>query len=218
MRRFGVLLSMFAALGLVWAGAAAADHPSAANNPPGCNGTIFLSDSTGGDRGTDPQYTQGETVFVFGDQFDADDTAFDFQVITEPPSPQQGTVVASGSLDGDGSGHIPAQAVYDTSDATDEGPYKVLVSWTDQGDNPEECSKSKNFRIQLAAAEEEEEEQEEQGEGVLGEEAGGGEAGAGVAGAQAAGELPFTGLPVVLLIVAGVSLLGGGLVLRRMTR
>jgi hypothetical protein len=58
------------------------------------------------------------------------------------------------------------------------------------------------------------------GEGVLGEQAGGGQAGAGGAGVagEAVGELPFTGIPVVLLIVAGFSLLGGGLALRRLTR
>lgn len=235
MTRLGVFLSVFATLGLVWAGTAAADHPSAANNAPGCNGTIFLTgDASGGGNGTDPQYTQGEVVHVTGDMFDADDLAFTYEVWTDPPSPQQGTVVASGSLSGDGSGHIPTTAVYDTSNATQDGPYKVLVSWSGQGDNPDPCTKSKNFKLQLAGGVSPGGTTTTTGGtttttgGVspAGTTTTGGTTGVGttggtggVAGEQAAGgqagELPFTGLPVWIPALAAVALLTAGFALLR---
>jgi hypothetical protein len=209
MRRFAVVVSAIAALMLVWAGAALAQDEDA----NGCNGTIFLSDSTGADQGTDPQYTEGETVYVFGSGFDTNDTSFTFTVTLLPSTP-----VASGTLTGDGAGNISNQAVFDTSDATDDGPYKVEVFWgPSEDDNPPNgCKKSKNFKINL----------EEEGGGAGGQPpappqppSSGGAAGAlgGEAGAGQ-GELPFTGVPFALLGIAGLALMLGGLGLMRSGR
>jgi hypothetical protein len=211
MRRFAVVVSALAALMLVWAGTAMAQ------DPPGCNGTIFLSGSSvqDGGNGTTPKFAHGDTVTVSGEGFDANQL-FDRWDVVDVNS--GGTTVLSSEDDwsADASGNFSFS--FSTSTLTDDHEYKVTVYFTKEVGN-EECQKSKNFFLVS-----------EEGGGAGGQPpppppppaaggagAGGAELGEEAAGG-AAGELPFTGVPVALLGIAGLALLLGGLGLMRIGR
>jgi hypothetical protein len=214
MRRFAVVVSALAALMLVWAGTAMAQ------DPPGCNGTIFLSGSSvqDGGNGTTPKFARGDTVTVSGEGFDANQL-FDRWDVVDVNS--GGTTVLSSEDDWNADANGNFSFSFDTSTLTDDHEYKVTVYFTKEVGN-ESCQKSKNFFLVS-----------EEGGGAGGQPpppppppSGGGGAGAGGGGGElgeeaaggAAGELPFTGAPVALLGIAGLALLLGGLGLMRSGR
>jgi hypothetical protein len=207
MRRFAGIVSALAALMLVWTGAALAQ-----DDPPGCNGTIFLSGSSvqDGGNGTTPKFAHGDTVTVSGEGFDANQL-FDRWDVVDVNS--GGTTVLSSEDDWNADANGNFSFSFSTSTLTDDHEYKVTVFFTKEVGN-EECQKSKNFFLVS-----EEGGGAGGGGGELGEEAGGGggELGEEAAGG-AAGELPFTGVPVALLGIAGLALLLGGLGLMRIGR
>jgi hypothetical protein len=211
MRRFAGIVSALAALMLVWTGAALAQ-----DDPPGCNGTIFLSGSSvqDGGNGTTPKFAHGDTVTVSGEGFDANQL-FDRWDVVDVNS--GGTTVLSSEDDWNADANGNFSFSFSTSTLTDDHEYKVTVYFTKEVGN-ESCQKSKNFFLVSA---------EGGGEEGGGEE-GGGEAGAGAGGGGGSlgetaagggeGALPFTGLPFAVLGLAGLALLLGGLGLMRSGR
>jgi hypothetical protein len=212
MRRFAVVVSAVAALMLVWAGTAMAQ------DPPGCNGAIFLSGSSiqDGGNGTTPKFAHGDTVTVSGEGFDANQL-FDRWDVVDVNS--GGAVVLSSEDDWNADANGNFSFSFSTSSLTDDHEYKVTVYFTKEVGS-ESCHKSKNFFLV-----------EEEGGGAGGNPpppppppaAGGAGAGGGgslgeEAGGGAEGALPFTGLPVALLGIAGLALLLGGLGLMRPSR
>jgi hypothetical protein len=215
MRRTAVLLASIA-VALVWATTGAAQQ----TDPPGCNGTIFLSSSAGDTPGTEPKYTRGDTIYVNGTGFDANQAFTSYTV--EDVNSGGAQILSGGAWNADPSGDFTFS--FSTSSGfTDDHEYKVTVYFTkDVGSG--ECQKSKNFFLQG---------DEEAGStgtpptsgtgGVSGTTTGtGGVSGAttggttgGVAGAQAGGTLPFTGIPVWVPLLAGLGLLSCGYMLLR---
>ena len=213
MKRFGVVLGVLLALTLTWTGAALAQ------DPPGCNGTIFLSGSSvqDGGNGTTPKFAHGDTVTVSGTGFDANQ-AFTGWTVDDVNSGTRVMDNSASPFSADGSGNFSFS--FSTSGLTDDHEYKVTVYFTKAVGN-ESCHKSKNFFLVG----------EEAGGGAGGNPppppappSGGGEAGAGaggggggslgeVAGSAAQGALPFTGLPAELVGLAGLALLLGGFAL-----
>jgi hypothetical protein len=217
MRRTAVLLASIA-VALVWATTAAAQQ----TDPPGCNGTIFLSSSAGDTPGTEPKYTRGDTIYVNGTGFDANQAFTGYTV--EDVNSGGAQILSGGAWSADASGSFTFS--FSTSSGfTDDHEYKVTVYFTKEVGS-EECQKSKNFFLQG---------EEETGGttggtpptsgtgGVSGTTTGtGGVSGAttggttgGVAGAQAGGTLPFTGIPLWVPLFAGLGLLSCGYVLLR---
>jgi hypothetical protein len=201
---------------LVWTGAALAQ-----DDPPGCNGTIFLSGSSvqDGGNGTTPKFAHGDNVTVSGEGFDANQSFTGWTV----DDVNDGTRV----MDNSGSpfaatGEGTFSFSFSTSSLTDDHEYKVTVYFTKEVGN-EECQKSKNFFLVS-----------EEGGGAGGNPppppppptppSGGGGAGAGggslgeTAGGAGAGALPFTGLSIWMVLLAGFSLIGGGVAVLRWTR
>jgi len=207
MRRFAGVVSAVAGLMLVWAGTAMAQ------DPPGCNGTIHLSGSSvqDGGNGTTPKFARGDTVTVNGTGFDSEQL-FDRWDVVDVNSGSTVVLSSEDDWNADASGSFSFS--FGTSTLTDAHEYKVTVYFTKEVGN-ESCQKSKNFFLV-----------EEEGSGVGGQPpppppppaAGGAGAGGGSLGGEAGGggqgTLPFTGVPVALLGVAGLALLLGGLVLR----
>lgn len=222
MRRFAVVVSALAALMLVWTGAALAQ-----DDPPGCNGSIFLSGSSvqDGGNGTTPKFAHGDTVTVSGEGFDPNQL-FDRWDVVDVNS--GGTVVLSSEIDWNADASGSFSFSFSTSTLTDDHEYKVTVYFTKEVGS-ESCQKSKNFFLVSgegggAGGNPPPPPQPPQqpsppqppssgaagagGGGSLGEEAAGGGEGA----------LPFTGLPFAVLGLAGLALLLGGLGLMRSGR
>jgi hypothetical protein len=222
MRRFAVVASALAALMLVWTGAALAQ-----DDPPGCNGSIFLSGSSvqDGGNGTTPKFAHGDTVTVSGEGFDPNQL-FDRWDVVDVNS--GGTVVLSSEIDWNADASGSFSFSFSTSTLTDDHEYKVTVYFTKEVGS-ESCQKSKNFFLVSgegggAGGNPPPPPQPPQqpsppqppssgaagagGGGSLGEEAAGGGEGA----------LPFTGLPFAVLGLAGLALLLGGLDLMRSGR
>lgn len=210
--------------------------PSAKSDggPPGCNGTIHLSAGATAGNGTQPKYTMGEEVWAHGRGFDETQVFTHFTVYKVN---SQHAVIKEGSgWSADASGVFDLDVI--NTSLTPGHEYQVVVYWnrTLPNGKEKECRKSKNF---FAVGEEEQgggtggtttEEQggtttEETGGTTTGEVAGavasgnssGGGAG-GVLGAAATSNLPFTGLPVWLVLLAGGTLLGAGIAVRRLAR
>ena len=210
MRRYAVVVSALAALMLVWTGSALAQ-----DDPPGCNGTIFLSSSAGDTPGTEPKYTRGDTINVNGTGFDANQAFTGYTV--DDVNDGQNVITSNTAWTADGSGAFTFSFSTSQAGFEDAHEYKVTVYFTKEVGNAE-CQKSKNFFLT-----------EEEGGGAGGNPpppppppSGGGGAGAGgggslgeAGGSGAQGALPFTGLPVALLGIAGLALLLGGLGLMR---
>jgi hypothetical protein len=204
--------------------------------PPGCNGTIHLSAGATAENGTQPKYTMGEEVWAHGRGFDESESFTHFTVYKV----NSGHAVIKdewSGWDADASGAFDLDVI--NTSLTPGHEYQVVVYWNETLPNgkEKECRKSKNF---FTVGE------EEQGGGVGGtttEETGGtttGEVGGtttgGVAGTtasggsqsgggaggvlgEAAGEtLPFTGLPIWIVVLAGAGLLTAGLMVRRLAR
>jgi len=214
MRRFAVVVSAVAALMLVWTGAALAQ-----DEPPGCNGTIFLSSQAGDTPGTEPKFTQGDTIYVNGTGFDPGQVFTGYTV--DDVNDGENIITSDTSWTADASGNFSFSFVASAENGfTDAHEYKVTVYFTKEVGS-EECQKSKNFFLTV-----------EEGGGAGGQPpppppppSGGGAGGAGAggslggeAGGAGAGALPFTGLPVALLGIAGLALLLGGLGLMRTGR
>jgi hypothetical protein len=214
MRRTAVLLASIA-VALVWATTAAAQQ----TDPPGCNGTIFLSSSAGDTPGTEPKYTRGDTIHVNGTGFDANQAFTSYTV--EDVNSGGAQILTGGAWSADASGNFTFS--FSTSSGfTDDHEYKVTVYFTKEVGS-EECQKSKNFFLQG----------EETGGttggtpptggtgGVSGTTGNGGVSGTtggatgGVSGAEAGGELPFTGFTVWIPLLAGLALLSCGYMLLR---
>jgi hypothetical protein len=214
MRRTAVLLAAIV-VALVWATTAAAQQA----DPPGCNGTIFLSSSAGDTPGTEPKYTRGDTIYVNGTGFDANQAFTSYTV--EDVNSGGAQILSGGAWSADASGNFTFS--FSTSSGfTDDHEYKVTVYFTKEVGS-EECQKSKNFFLQG------EEETGGGSGGVSGTTGTGGTGGlsgastggttggttGGVSGAEAGGELPFTGMPVWIPLLAGLGLLSCGYVLIR---
>jgi hypothetical protein len=217
MRRFAVLVSALAALMFVWTGAALA-QTTTDEGPPGCNGTIHLSGSSvqDGGNGTTPKFARRDTVTVNGTGFDANQAFTGYTV--DDVNDGQNVITSNTAWNADANGAFSFS--FSTSEAgfEDAHEYKVTVYFTKEVGN-EECHKSKNFFLTV----------EEGGGGAGGNPpppppppSGSGGAGAGgggslgeEAGSGAQGALPFTGLPVAFLGIAGLVLLLGGLGLMR---
>jgi hypothetical protein len=213
MRRFAVVVSALAALMLVWTGAALAQ-----DDPPGCNGSIFLSGSSvqDGGNGTTPKFAHGDTVTVSGEGFDPNQL-FDRWDVVDVNS--GGTVVLSSETDWNADASGSFSFSFSTSTLTDDHEYKVTVYFTKEAGS-ESCQKSKNFFLVS-----------EEGGGAGGNppsppqppsSGAAGAGGGGSLGEEAAGggegALPFTGLPFAVLGLAGLALLLGGLGLMRSGR
>jgi hypothetical protein len=210
---------------------------------PGCNGTIHLSAGATAGNGTQPKYTMGEEVWAHGRGFDGDQVFTHFTVYKV----NSGHAVIKQDWSGwtaDAAGLFDLDVI-DTS-LTPGHEYQVVVYWnrTLPNGKEKECRKSKNF---FTTREEEQgggvggttteetggtttEETggtttEETGGTTTGEVAGtvasgnssGGGAG-GVLGAAATRNLPFTGLPLWMVVLAGATLLASGIVIRRLAR
>jgi hypothetical protein len=210
MRRFAVVVSAVAALMLVWTGTALAQ-----DDPPGCNGTIFLSSEAGDTPGTEPKFTQGDTIYVNGTGFDSGQAFTGYTV--DDVNDGENIITSSDPWTADESGNFSFSFVASADNGfTDAHEYKVTVYYTKEVGN-EECQKSKNFFLTV-----------EEGGGAGGQPppppqppaggAGAGGALGGEAGGGAQGALPFTGVPFMLLGGAGLALLLGGLALRRSGR
>jgi hypothetical protein len=221
MRRFAVVVSALAALMLVWTGAALAQ-----DDPPGCNGTIFLSSSAGDTPGTEPKYTQGDTIYVNGTGFDSAQAFTGYTV--DDVNDGENIITSNTPWTADANGDFSFSFVASAENGfTDAHEYKVTVYFTKEVGNAD-CRKSKNFFLTV-----------EEGGGAGGQPPpppagpqptpppppGGGGAGAGgggslgeEGGSGGQGALPFTGLPFALLAGAGLALILGGLALRRTAR
>jgi hypothetical protein len=210
MRRFAVVVSAVATLMLVWTGAALAQ------DPPGCNGTIFLSGSSvqDGGNGTTPKFAHGDTVTVSGTGFDANQ-AFTGWTVDDVNSGTRVMDNSASPFTADASGNFSFS--FSTSGLTDDHEYKVTVYFTKAVGN-ESCQKSKNFFLVS-----------EEGGGAGGNPppppppptppSGGGAGGAGaggggelgtIASGGPQGALPFTGAPAELIALAALALLLGG--------
>jgi hypothetical protein len=222
MRRFAVVVSALAALMLVWTGAALAQ-----DDPPGCNGTIFLSSSAGDTPGTEPKYTQGDTIYVNGTGFDSAQAFTGYTV--DDVNDGENIITSDAPWAADANGDFSFSFVASAANGfTDAHEYKVTVYFTKEVGNTD-CRKSKNFFLTV-----------EEGGGAGGQPPPpptpegpqptpppppGGGAGAGgggslgeEAGSSGQGALPFTGLPFAVLGLAGLALLLGGLGLMRSGR
>jgi hypothetical protein len=207
---------------------------NAGHVPPGCNGTIHLSAGATAENGTQPKYTMGEEVWAHGRGFDESESFTHFTVYKV----NSGHAVIKddrSGWDADASGAFDLEVISTT--LTPGHEYQVVVYWNETLPNGKvkECRKSKNF---FTTGEEEQgvggtttEETggtttEETG-GSVGSGGSGGVAGTtasgnvqqtgGVLGAVASGatrNLPFTGLPIWIPLLAGAGLLAAGLMLR----
>jgi hypothetical protein len=161
-------------------------------NEPGCNGTVHLSGTLVADNGTEPKYELGSPIFAHGRNFDADSSDSGTYSITDL---NDQAVLTSGNPWSAPSGSFDVELDFDGSP---EHEYKVEFFWTEAQPNGEmqTCVKSKNFFLVTEA-----------GAGVLGASAGG-VLGTGAGGGGTGGDLPYTGLPAWVALLAGLSLLG----------
>jgi hypothetical protein len=189
------------AVALVWTGAAVA------GDPPGCNGTIFLSSEAGDTPGTEPKFTRGDTIHVNGTGFDAGQAFTGYTV--DDVNDGTNVITSTDPWNADESGNFTFSFSTDQAGFEDAHEYKVTVYFTKEVGN-QECQKSKNFFL-------EEEEQPGGTTTTTGGVSGGTTGGTtgGVGGAGAGGELPFTGLPVWIPAVAAAALLASGFLLLR---
>lgn len=205
---------------------------------PGCNGTIHISSSSTAGNGTQPKYTTDEEVWAHGRGFDANESFTHFIVYKV----NSGHAVIKEDWDGwsaDDSGAFTLDVI--NTSLTPGHEYQVVVYWNETlptGD-VKECRKSKNFftvgaeqggGVGGTTTEEVGGTTTEEVGGTTTEQVAGGVAGAtaggnvqpsgagGVLGAVASRNLPFTGLPIWIVILAGAGLLTTGLVVRRAAR
>jgi hypothetical protein len=208
---------------------AGAKGASGSAGAPSCDGTMHLSNGLAAGSGHDPTYTQGETVYGHLRGFKRGRSLGHWSV----EDVNDHVIVAPDWRPGPAASNWLLQ---ETAELTDGHEYKVTVYWekTLPNGRAKTCHKSKNFFIEAAVEEGTVGGTEETPDTDTGALAGATEAG-GVAGATASGgsrleggaagalrasvsaNLPFTGMPIWIALLAGLALLTMGLILRRGT-